>query len=105
MAQTISPWGRQPRSIPADWPRDAAGEPEAPALVSRAPEGALAGMTASLLTAYGIPVFVRDQGDGTLARVVLGGSAYASELYVPASRKDEALELLAAQPLPDDGEA
>ena len=105
MAQTLFPWGRQPRGLPADWPRDAAGEPEAPALVSQAPEGTLAGMTASLLTAYGIPVFVRDQGDGTLARVVLGGSAYASELYVPASRKEEALELLAAQPQPDDGEA
>ncbi len=105
MAQTLFPWGRQSRSLPADWPQNAAGEPEAPALVSQAPEGTLASMPASLLTAYGIPVFIRDQGDGTLARVVLGGSAYASELYVPVSRKEEAMELLAAQPKPNDEEA
>ena len=101
MEQNLPIWGRTVRGLPQDWPLDAAGNPEAPALLLAQPESGLAGMTANMLSAFGVPVYQHYEDDGALARVVLGGSAYRVKLYVPASRLEEAQALLEAPPQED----
>ena len=45
-------------------------------------------------SSYDIPVLRRYEKDGTLGKVVLGFSGYGVQLYVPASRLEEARELM-----------
>lgn len=98
MEKENSAWGREARGIPENWPRNGVGEPELPVLLTNLPEGGVAAMTANMLQAYGIPVFQRYQDDGSFARVLFGGSAYGVGLFVPASRQEEARQLLEAVP-------
>lgn len=75
----------------ARWPRDADGQPEAPALlVSLMNESAL--FQIMLLEAYGIPVLQKHGITGVIGRF----PNRSTHLYVPASLLDEAQALLDA---------
>lgn len=98
MSNSDLTWGRSQQGLPENWPVGAGGKPEHPALVTHLSEGSTAEMAANLLEAYDIPVLRQYQEDGAFARVLFGSSAYGVELYVPASRQSEAVELLASVP-------
>lgn len=79
------------------WPVDAAGEREKAVLLQSALDNLSdADMTMSLLAAYEIPCFKHYAKDGAAGKVINGFSGYGAELYVPASRVEEAMALLSA---------
>ena len=98
MEQAQDFWGRS-EAIPADWPRDAAGAPEQAVRLDIQWElDSMADITVSLLASCGIPAFK----SGSLGRVLGGFASQGVELYVPASRLEEALAVLEAPEVPDD---
>lgn len=107
--QARAHWGRADHDLLDRWPKDAAGELEAPALLKDLQDtGGIADMTVAQLEAYGIPVLKKYDGESSLGRVVLGFSGYGVSLYVPASRLEEARGLLedagaALDGAPEDG--
>ena len=48
----------------------------------------------SMLDAYGIPVIKNYPGDGEFGRVILGMSGLGTDLYVPESMLEDALNLM-----------
>lgn len=79
------------------WPVDEAGQKEQAVLLQHAFDSLDdADMTVSLLTAYGIPCFKHYAKEGAAGKVINGFSGFGAELYVPASRAEEALALLSA---------
>lgn len=77
-----------------NWPRDASGTPEQPAKLTLQSElDSMADITLSMLESFGIPAFkVGSQG-----KVVMGFAGLGVEIFVPASRLEEARALLAAE--------
>ena len=87
------------------WPVDGSGQKEkAVRLMNSFDSAADSDMTISLLAAYGIPCFKYYDLDGGAGKVINGFSGYGSGLYVPASRREEAEEILQAEPVTDDNE-
>lgn len=84
------------------WPKDAYGDPEEPAFLANLREdgGLWAEMTASRLEACGIPVLRQYPWGGAAVRLYLGTAHSGVDLYVPASRLDEARQLL--EPVPEE---
>lgn len=76
------------------WPKNEAGEPEEAAFLCN-----LMGLDLkdniriNMLEAYGIPCFCTYPGDGTFAKIVLGMSGEGTNIFVPASRLEEARAL------------
>ena len=88
-----------------DWPIDAQGEKEkAVLLTSTFDSTADADMLISLMAAYRIPCFKYFDYEGGAGKVINGFSGYGAGLYVPASRREEAEEILQAEPVTDDNE-
>ena len=88
-----------------DWPIDAQGEKEkAVLLTSTFDSTADADMLISLLAAYRIPCFKYFDYEGGAGKVINGFSGYGAGLYVPASRREEAEEILQAEPVTEDNE-
>ena len=52
----------------------------------------------NMLEAYGIPCLRVYPGDGSFGRVVLGMSGLGTDIYVPASKAEEANALCNAEP-------
>ncbi len=77
------------------WPTDEAGEPEEPVLLTEMSD---AGMDCQLLLSrlqfYTIPSVTRYPGAGGLGKIILGFSGYGVQVFVPASRLEEASWLL-----------
>ena len=97
-----SKWGFGPAIPP--WPLDAQGEKEkAVRLMNSFDSPAQSDMTISLLAAYGIPCFKYYDLDGGAGKVINGFSGYGAGLYVPQSMAEEAQNLLAAQPVEEEG--
>lgn len=87
------------------WPVDGSGQKEkAVRLMNSFDSAADSDMTISLLAAYGIPCFKYYDLDGGARKVINGFSGYGAGLYVPASRREEAEEILQAEPVTDDNE-
>lgn len=84
------------------WPKDADGQPEEPAFLInlREDDGLSAQMAVTQLEAFGIPVLGRYPWGGSVVRLYLGASHTGVDLYVPASRLDEARQLLETQETP-----
>ena len=61
-----------------------------------------ADMRLSMLSAYGIPCFKYYAKEGGAGKVINGFSGYGADLYVPASRLEEARALLNAEPIFDE---
>ena len=79
------------------WPVDAAGEKEKAVWLQSALDNlADADMTISMLAAYDIPCFKHYAKEGAAGKVINGFSGFGAELYVPASRVEEAMALLSA---------
>ena len=88
--------------VPA-WPKDAAGQDEKAVLLKQTFDSAAdADTIISLLSAYGIPCFKYYDREGGAGKVINGFSGFGVSLYVPASRLEEAQELLTAQPVEED---
>ena len=85
------------------WPRDEFDQPEEPAFLANIREdgGLSAQMAVTQLEAYGIPVLRQYPWGGAVVRLYLGTTRSGVDLYVPASRLDEARQLLEA--VPEDG--
>ena len=95
-------WSFTGRPDTPAWPRDAAGQDEkAVLLTSTFDSPADADTIISLLSAYGVPCFKYYDREGGAGKVINGFSGYGASLYVPASRLEEARELLAATPVED----
>lgn len=95
-------WSFTGRPDAPAWPRDAAGQDEkAVLLTSTFDSPADADTVISLLSAYGVPCFKYYDREGGAGKVISGFSGYGVSLYVPASRLEEARELLAATPVED----
>ncbi|MBQ2806982.1 MAG: DUF2007 domain-containing protein [Clostridia bacterium] len=68
-------------------------------------------MVRSLLEAENIPYMIRERGSGSAVKIVMGISAFGSDVYVPASKLEEATDAIAAllgeevEFLEEDGEA
>ena len=86
MDQAKDYWGRAEQDLLDRWPKGEDGGYETPAFLTDALE---AGGEAELLCQM-----LRSEKDGTLGKVVLGFSGYGVQLYVPASRLEEARELM-----------
>ena len=56
----------------------------------------------SLLSAYGVPCFKYYDREGGAGKVINGFSGFGVSLYVPASRLEEAQELLTSRPVEED---
>lgn len=88
-------WAKAERGLPDSWPRTPGGEPEQAAKLALQSElDANADITISMLQGYGIPAFK----DGTLGKVIFGFAGRGVDIYVPASRLEDAQELLSTPP-------
>ena len=86
-------WARADRDLLKRWPKDAEGHPEqAVSLGIQWELDSMADITVSMLESCGIPAFKV----GTQGKVVLGFAGLGVEIYVPASRLEEATALLEA---------
>ena len=91
MDQAKDYWGRAEQDLLDRWPKGEDGGYETPAFLTDALEaGGEAELLCQMLRSYDIPVLRRYEKDGTLGKVVLGFSGYGVQLYVPASRLEEA---------------
>ena len=86
-------WARADRDLLKRWPKDEDGQPERAARLDIQWEmDSMADITVSMLESYGIPSFK----NGTLGKVLGGFASQGVEIWVPASRLEEAQALLAA---------
>ena len=85
------------------WPVDEKGEKEkAVLLTSTFDSPAESDVTISFLISCGIPCFKYYAKEGGAGKVISGFSGYGADLYVPASRLEEARALLQAEPVFDE---
>lgn len=85
------------------WPTLENGEKEQAVLLQQVFDSpAEADMRLSMLSAYGIPCFKYYAKEGGAGKVINGFSGYGADLYVPASRLEEAQALLTAEPIYDE---
>ena len=97
MDQAKDFWAMADKSLAERWPKEADGQPEKAEKLIWQPElGGMADITLSMLEGCGIPAFKV----GTQGKVVLGFAGLGVEIYVPASRLEEAKALLEA---PEEG--
>ena len=90
--------GPVPGELLAKWPRRGDGEPVTPKFLAHRKSVDMADtLLANLLEAYGIPVLLRHPGDGSFGKVLLGMSGTGSNIYVPETMYDQALELMEAE--------
>lgn len=88
--------------IPA-WPQDEQGQKERAVLLMQTFDSpADTDMVISLLAAYGIPCFKYYDLDGGAGKVINGFSGFGVGLYVPASMAEDAQNLLASMPMPNE---
>ena len=93
MEQARDFWAMADRSLLDRWPKGADGQPEKAEKLTWQPElGGMADILLSMLEGCGSPAFKV----GTQGKVVLGFAGLGVEIYVPASRLEEATALLEA---------
>ena len=86
-------WARADRDLLARWPKDTSGAPEPAAKLDIQWElDSQADITVSFLESCGIPAFQ----NGSLGKVLGGFASQGVEIWVPASRLEEAQALLDA---------
>jgi len=88
------------------WPKNAAGEPVAPAFFQHVDGSQLnVDLVKSLLEAYDIPVFCAYTNDGELGKVILGQPGTGTDLYVPSTMLEDAQNILCGDIEPSEEEA
>ena len=91
MEQAKDFWALADDDLLDRWPKDASGRPErAEKLTLQWELDGIADITISMLESYGIPAFKV----GTQGKVIFGFAGLGVEIYVPASRLEEAKSLL-----------
>ena len=86
-------WARADRDLLEHWPKDETGAPESAAKLDIQWElDSQADITVSFLKSCGIPAFL----NGSLGKVLGGFASQGVEIWVPASRLEEAQALLDA---------
>jgi len=99
--KTTDFWAMADHDLLERWPKNADGTSEQAAKLALQSElGSMADITLSMLAGYGIPAFK----NGSLGKVLCGFAGQGVELFVPASRLEEAQELLNAPGVEDGGE-
>ena len=99
----MSNWSFTGRPDVPAWPKDETGREEQAVLLTQTFDApADADTVISLLSAYGIPCFKYYDKEGGAGKVINGFSGYGADLYVPASRLEEARALLQAEPVFDE---
>ena len=88
-------WGREKHGgLPERWPKDDAGVSEEPVLLCRCNNLDMSDrLRVNMLEAYGIPCLCIDPGNGSFGRVIMGMSGQGTEIYVPKSLYNDAIEL------------
>lgn len=88
-------WGRTGIGDLLDkWPKKENGEPEEPAFLCNCRNNDLGdALRINMLEAYGIPCAARYPGDGGFGKLVLGMSGQGTDIYVPMSMLEDALQL------------
>ena len=98
MEQARDFWAMADRNLMDRWPKGDDGQLEKAEKLTWQPElGGMADITLSMLEGCGIPAFKV----GTQGKVVLGFAGLGVEIYVPASRLEEAKALLEAPEEPE----
>jgi len=88
-------WGKAGRDLPERWPRQADGTPEQGVFLTHRMEwNCEVELLERMLRDYGIPVRAERGHYGSLGRVVMGFSGEGVDLYVPASKLEDARDLL-----------
>lgn len=89
-------WGRYiPGELLERWPRDEAGEPEAPVYLCHCkPLDMEEALTVARMESYGIPCLRQYPNNGDFGRLIIGVSGPGVDIYVPASLWADACELL-----------
>lgn len=96
----IGEWGKQlPGELQDKWPKDSSGEFEEPVFLKHCSSTDLEDeLLSNMLGAYGIPSVKSYPNDGRLGRVILGISGTGSDIFVPASMLEDAIELCKGAP-------
>ena len=96
-------WSFTGRPDAPAWPKDESGRDEKAVLLKQTFDSAAdADTVISLLSAYGVPCFKYYDREGGAGKVINGFSGFGVSLYVPASRLEEAQELLTSRPVEED---
>ena len=78
-----------------NWPKLENGEPVRPVLLEHVNGSQLnADMELNLLQAYDIPCFAACPADGDFGKIMLGFSGYGTEIYVPETLLEDAMNIL-----------
>lgn len=86
-------WAQADRDLLETWPRDDQGRPEQAARLAIQWElDSMADITLSMLQGWGIPAFK----SGSLGKILGGFASQGVEIFVPASRLEEARALMEA---------
>ena len=93
---TAPEWGRAlPGDLLARWPKNAAGETEAPVYLCHCKGLDMdETMLVSRMECYGIPCLLRYPNDGEFGKLILGISGSGVDVFVPESLWADACELL-----------
>lgn len=88
-------WGRAiQEELLSRWPKDENGQPEKPAFLCNCKNLDMGDeLRINMLEAYNIPCLRMYPGDGGFGRVVLGMSGQGTDIYVPESLLEDAIEL------------
>ena len=88
-------WGRTlPGELNEKWPKSENGEYEEPAFLCNCKNLNMSDtVRINMLEAYGIPCLIKYPGDGGFGKLVLGMSGQGTDIYVPKSKLEDALEL------------
>lgn len=88
-------WGRKlTGELYEHWPKDADGKPEEPVFLTHCMSLDMSDeMLVNLLGAYGIPALKQYPNDGDFGRLILGISGPGTDIYVPKSMYEDAVNL------------
>ncbi len=88
-------WGRRiTGELYKRWPKDENGEPEEPVFLTHCMSLDMSDeMLCNMLEAYGIPCVKQYPSDGDFGRLILGMSGPGTDIYVPKSMYEDALNL------------
>ena len=77
------------------WPKDDNGNSEKAVFLCHISANDMGDeLLANMLEAYGIPTVKKYPGDGEFGKVILGMSGLGTDIYVPESMYDDALNLI-----------
>ena len=101
----MSDWSfKRKKPATENWPKDGRGEPVPPVFLQHVSGGPLdTELTINLLEAYGIPVVTQYPNNGEFGKVILGMSGAGIDIFVPATMKEDALNILSADIVEEDG--